>query len=222
MDLAYVIHQYAYGDTSAIVKLWSKELGYVTAMAKGVKTRRQQKNMLQPFLFLEVDLVGKGNIFNLKSIQIMGDLTALQGKSLYAGLYLNELLMRLLPEKEPLPSLFNEYQHTLGVLSTGILEPALRTFEWNLLTTLGYMPTLSINTNLDPINPSAYYELLPGTLPIQVSSPTARNYLGAHLLAIEQQEWHDPEVLKTAKYLMRSWIDHYTGHKPLKSRSLFQ
>jgi DNA repair protein RecO (recombination protein O) len=221
---AYVIHQYPYADTSAIVKLWTDQLGYVTAMAKGVKSRREHKTLLRPFLLLQIELSGKKELLNLTVLELTGQSEALAGKALYAGLYLNELLMRLLPEKEPIPELFIAYQRALSELATGNLEATLRTFEWTLFSTLGYLPTVSIDQHHDPIDPCAYYHLHPGSLPQRIiSSPELITgaYLGAHLIGIEQQTWHDPLVLKAAKQLMRCWINHYVGQKPLKSRSFF-
>ena len=225
MDQAYVIHHYAYRESSLLLKLWTIQLGYVTAIARGAKERKQYKHLLRPFGLMAVELTGKGDILTLKTIEPVGESIALVGKALYAGLYLNELLLRLLPSKEPLPTLFFDYQQALlGLANQQPPEPILRKFEWQLLATLGYEPTLSVDMEHLPIEPDHHYHVLPGQLPQKMSSPQQQSnvYLGAQLLAIEQQNWQDPDVLKAAKRFMRHWLEHYLDHRPLKSKSLYQ
>ena len=64
----------------------------------------------------------------------------LGGDALFAGLYLNELLIRTLSQEEPVAALFNDYGDALASLNSvgaeGDLEPILRTFERRLLEEL--------------------------------------------------------------------------------------
>ncbi len=64
---------------------------------------------------------------------------ALQGQALYCGLYLNELLMRLLHRGDPHAEVFERYRHVLSELaSEAAPQPLLRVFEKHLLEAIGY------------------------------------------------------------------------------------
>ncbi|MFV2799642.1 DNA repair protein RecO, partial [Escherichia coli] len=64
----------------------------------------------------------------------------LSGITLYSGLYINELLSRVLEYETRFSELFFDYLHCIQSLAgaTGTPEPALRRFELALLGHLGY------------------------------------------------------------------------------------
>ena len=69
-----------------------------------------------------------------------------QGDALIAGLYLNELLMRLLPREDPHEALFDGYGQTIKALSQSDELPiavVLRGFELMLLRATGHLPELN-------------------------------------------------------------------------------
>ena len=65
---------------------------------------------------------------------------ALSGITLYSGLYVNELISRVLEHETRFSELFFDYLHCIQALAgaTGTPEPALRRFELALLGHLGY------------------------------------------------------------------------------------
>ncbi|STL77530.1 DNA repair protein [Escherichia coli] len=70
----------------------------------------------------------------------------LSGITLYSGLYINELLSRVLEYETRFSELFFDYLHCIQSLAgvTGTPEPALRRFELALLGHLGYGVNLPI------------------------------------------------------------------------------
>ena len=87
------------------------------------------------------------------------------GDALLSGLYLNELLMRLLAREDTHAPLFDLYAGVVRVLGSGehgeALEPVLRAFELLLLREIGLLPALDTETaTLAPLADASRYTLL--------------------------------------------------------------
>src|SRR3990167_1032441 len=94
---AYVLHRRAYRETSFLVELFTQEYGRLTVVARGVrKANSSTTGLLQPFSPLLVSYGGKGELLTLFSVEARKTMLRLQRDALFAGLYLNELLMYLL------------------------------------------------------------------------------------------------------------------------------
>ena len=87
------------------------------------------------------------------------------GDALLSGMYLNELLLRLLARADPHPALFDAYAGVVRVLASehgDALEPVLRSFELLLLREIGLLPVLDAQTlTLEPLAPDDHYCLVP-------------------------------------------------------------
>jgi hypothetical protein len=83
--------------------------------------------------------------------------TWLIGEALFSGLYLNELLIRLLPAEDPHPGVFDHYAATLLALAEGRpLEPLLRSFEWRCSTISVTVSALTPTSMASPLLRMAY------------------------------------------------------------------
>ena len=153
----------------------------------------------------------------------IGISTWLNGEALFSGLYLNELLIRLLPAEDPHPGVFDHYAETLLALAEGrALEPLLRSFEWRLLDDLGYGFSLTTDSHDQSIAPD-------GLSRLHVDAGLERVYLlqpglfnGTELLAMAEADWSAPGALSAAKRLMRQALAVHLGGRPLVSRELFR
>ena len=146
----------------------------------------------------------------------------LHGDVLFSGLYLNELLIRLLPAHDPHPALFEHYALTLQALATGRpLQPLLRTFEWRLLDELGYGFALDQDVQGQPLVAEVWYRLLPESGLEAVDHLQPGLFLGRDLRALADADWEQPTTLATAKRLMRQALAPHLGGRPLVSRELF-
>ncbi len=86
-------------------------------------------------------LAGRGEVSKtLRSAEAVSLALPLSGITLYSGLYINELLSRVLEYETRFSELFFDYLHCIQSLAgvTGTPEPALRRFELALLGHLGY------------------------------------------------------------------------------------
>lgn len=216
---AFVLHGRPYKETSALVDLFTPQ-GRLRAVLRGA--RGKSGSLARPFLPLEIELRGKGELKNLARLEPNGIPNLLHGEVLFSGLYLNELLIRLLPAQDPHPALFEHYAATLQALATGHpLQPLLRTFEWRLLDELGYGFALAQDIHGQPLAPDIHYRLLPDAGLEAVDHLQPGLFLGRDLLALAEADWQQPASLGTAKRLMRQALAPHLGGRPLVSRELF-
>lgn len=217
---AYVLHSRAYKETSALVDFFTPQ-GRMRAVLR--RARGKGGSLVRPFVPLEVELRGRGELKNAGRMDSAGIAVWLHGDALFSGLYLNELLMRLLPAEAPFPVLFEHYTLTLQALATGRpLEPLLRSFEWRLLDELGYAFSLQHDVNDLPIAPEGQYRLRVDAGLERVELPQPGLFRGTELQALAAADWDAPGALLAAKRLMRQALAVHLGAKPLVSRELFR
>lgn len=216
---AFVLHSRAYKETSALVDFLTPQ-GRLRAVLRGA--RGKAGALARPFVPLEVEFRGRGELKNVTRLEANGIPNLLSGEALFSGLYLNELVIRLLPAEDPHPALFDHYLATLPLLAAGRpLEPLLRAFEWRLLDELGYGFSLDSDIVGQPVAPDGLYRLLPDSGLEPVGSLQPGLFHGADLLAMAEADWSAPGALAAAKRLMRQALAPHLGGRPLVSRELF-
>lgn len=224
MQKSFVLHSRPFRETSLIIELLTRDLGRVSVLARGAKRSKKQRNLLHPFVCLDVDFKGKNELQILTQVESNYPPLFLKGKSLACGFYLNELLMRILHKHDPHPEIFDGYQQAIFALRDNV-QIALRQFEKQLLHELGY----AINFEREavshtPIVAEKYYRFLPedGFVLREEDSTMCCPYdiLGEHLLLLARDDYCSLDVLKTAKIIMRMALRPLIGEKPLKSREI--
>ncbi|SDT93549.1 DNA repair protein RecO [Halopseudomonas salegens] len=218
---AYVLHSRPYRDSSALVDLLTLQQGRQRVVWRGARGGRKGSLTPQPFQPLLLSLTGRGELKTLQQAERAGSLPGLQGNALFSGLYLNELLARLLLTDEPQPLIFAGYQSAIqGLAEQQSLEPLLRRFEWLLLNELGYGFSLQQDANGQPLQAEYHYQWQAehGLLPVQGGQP---GIPGATLLAMAADDWSAADTLRWGKRLMRQALAVHLGDKPLHSRQLF-
>ncbi|MDG9925237.1 MULTISPECIES: DNA repair protein RecO [unclassified Pseudomonas] len=216
---AFVLHSRPYKETSALVDFLTPQ-GRLRAVLRGA--RGKAGSLARPFAPLELELRGRGELKNVGRLEASGIAHWLQGQTLYSGMYLNELLLRLLPAEDPHPALFEHYALTLHALAANPpLEPLLRAFEWRLLDELGYGFALDIDIAGQAIAVDGLYRLRPDAGLEAVAQLQPGLFQGADLLAMAEADWSSPGALAAAKRLMRQALAPHLGGRPLVSRELF-
>ncbi|MGB0468523.1 MAG: DNA repair protein RecO [Pontibacterium sp.] len=219
---AYVLHSRPYRDTSLLVDFFTLEHGKLSTVVQGARRPKSKlRPVMQPFLPLQISWRGRQALKTLTLAESVETSLFLTGTALMCGLYVNELLARLLPPLDAHPRLYVYYQYVLNELRTGNdIEGALRTFERRLLLELGYAPDLS------HAQAQTLYLYTPDQGMQAVQQPVEANrkfcFYGWQLKAIDQDLYETPEVRQAAKRLMRLLIDHQLADRPLRSRELFQ
>jgi DNA repair protein RecO (recombination protein O) len=219
---AYVLHQYAYRDTSRIVEVFSGEHGRLTLFARGANGPKSAlRGVLRPFQRMLVSWSGKGEACQLLTAEIDGPITNLAPNRLMSGFYLNELLLRLTQRCDPHPEIFVSYAACVQALCGGeIEEPALRRFEKRLLNDLGYGLELRLTESGVPVEHDRYYRFALQSGPQLCVADAPGAIYGQSLADLQAECFSDPRSLKDAKQVLRAAIDVCLDGRALKSREV--
>ena len=137
----FLLHARSFGDTSIIADVFTESSGKVSIMAKGAKNPRSKFfGHLLPFSALRIIVTGKSEMKTLTQIDSNFFSQSVKGPhDLYTYLYVNELMIRLLPKGLPNQELYDLYQSFVELArADAISELDLRVFELDLLDVLGY------------------------------------------------------------------------------------
>lgn len=225
---AFVLHLYPYSETSLVVDVFSREHGRLALLARGARRPRSaMRGLLMAFQPLELGWFGTGEFKTLAKAEWIGGMPLLGRRCLLLGYYLNELLVKMLPQEDPHAALFDAYSAALHALALGRADaPELRRFEKTLLKELGYGITLDREAATgDQIVAQAQYAFQVERGPVRkVGADDTANMLVLHgktLLDMAADDYTDPQTRLESKILMRQLIAHHLGGRPLQSRRVF-
>lgn len=224
---AFVLHSRPWSETSLLLDVFAETSGRISLLAKGARSKRSVlKGTLQPFTPLLIRFSGRGMVKTLRNAEAVSLSLPLTGKALYSGLYLNELLMRVLDKEMSFQALFFDYLQCLQTLAGSnnlSPEPALRCFELALLTHLGYgIDFLHCAASEQPVADEMTYHFYSEKGFIASLVISHYSFTGKQLRALAKREFPDTDSLKAAKRFTRIALKPFIGSKPLKSRELFQ
>ncbi len=219
---AYVLHQYAYRDTSRIVEVFTGEHGRLTLFARGANGPKSSlRGVLRPFQRMLVSWSGRGEACQLVTAEIDGLATKLAPNRLLSGFYLNELLLKLTERCDPHPQIFFSYASCVESLCAGDgEEPTLRRFEKRLLNDLGYGLELGTTADGVPVARDGYYRFAPQSGPQLCVAEAPGAVYGQSLADLEVESFGDPRSLRDAKRVLRAAIDACLDGRSLKSRQV--
>jgi len=243
---AFVLHQRPYRETSALVDLFSADSGLLRVVVRGVKgggkATSMRRSIVQAFNEVAVSWGGKGTLKTAHNIELIKSHQLVSRQQLYAGLYINELMLRLASHNEACSSLYPVYRNSVLTLeavdikknnSAELIEVALRRFEMYLLETLGFeIDFLHCANNGAQIEPdyNYCYEVDHGFIACKKierqnkNLPTInlKNIPGKIILALSKNNFEQIATRRYAKLIMRSALAQQLGDKPLKSRALYR
>ncbi len=225
---AYLLHTYAYRETSLVAEIYTRDVGRVALIARGARRPRSAlRGVLMAFQPLLLGWSGKSELKTLHKAEWQGGYTPLRGLSLICGFYLNELLLKLLPREDPHEQLFEAYSAALGQLPTAQDHAAvLRRFERVLLRELGYGLVLDREVaGGNPIEPAARYCYVPERGPLlarEGGEQSGVELAGQTLIDMAVDHYADPRTVQQSKALMRALINHCLGQQTLHTRQLLR
>jgi DNA repair protein RecO (recombination protein O) len=236
-DRGYVLHSYAYRETSLILQLWTERHGRLGVVAKGARRPRSaSRSLLVPFQPLSLSWFGRGELRTLKGAESAGAGLPLAGAALMGAFYLNELLLKLTHRDDPHEALFAAYDEAIARLRTlsrggahaelaAAIEPVLRRFEMRLLRELGYALELTREAGSHaPVvaERDYWYAVERGAERAGEAGearPNAVRLRGLTLQHLERGELEDPLTVAQAKQLMRLIINHFLDGEELATRA---
>lgn len=229
LEQGFILHSRAYGDTSLIVDCLTRRCGRQSVYARGAKSKKKSsvRALINPFLPVVVSAKGRGGLKTLTALESAGTAYRLQGRALYCGFYLNELLVRLLPEDDAQPELFDFYADILLALAghqaewgDAPLEVRLRSFEWMLVNKAGAGFSLRTTHAGEPLQANMGYGVR-FQQGLELSMQAEGTISGAALLAFADGRLANDIHRQEIKLFMRRVLKPLLGAKPLVSRSLF-
>lgn len=226
---AYILHSRHYRDSSLLLEVFTAEHGRISLVARGARRKTRGGSggaLLQPFAPLLLSFSGRTELKNLTATEVVGPAPTLRGERLFSGLYVNELLVRLLHRHDAHPKLFSAYGQTLDALcQADTVDMVLRHFEFALLDELGYGFGLDTDGRSGaPVQAGSWYHFDPDcglVLRGGAADPARPAFAGAELLAMAAGEFGGA-VRLSAKRLLRLALAVHLGETPLKSRELFR
>lgn len=229
-QLALVLHARPFRNTSLLLELFTRDHGRIGMVARGGRAgtgRSPRAALLQPFQSLRLSWRRSGDLATLVSVEPAGDDASLRGlgsgDSLWCGLYLNELLLRLTHRGDPHPDLFADYLIALQQLgSGGDHEETLRRFELRLLAQIGYGMPLGADCHGEAISEERCYRLdaVEGFIPVTVGDDDSA-WQGAMLLALSADAPLPAEHRRAARRLLRQQIERHLT-KPMQTGSILR
>jgi DNA repair protein RecO (recombination protein O) len=217
LEPAWVLSARPYRETSALVEVFARHSGRAGLVARGVRgPRARQRGLLQPFQPLLVSFSERGEMGTLTAVEADGAPLMLRGEAVFSGWYVNELVLRLLPRRDPHPELFAHYAEALGALGGDGAAAALRRFEKRLLAALGYGLELP-----EPVQRDRWYAWDPDR-GLSLAEPGPSSYRGESLHALAEEHFDTAESLRDARRLLRVALAPHIGERKLRTPEMLR
>jgi DNA repair protein RecO (recombination protein O) len=225
-EAGFVLHTYAYKETSLIVEAFTRKFGRVALLARGARRPRSaMRGVLLSFQALSLSWSASTELGNLIGAEWSAGLRPLRGRGLMCGFYLNELILRLLAREDPHEALFDHYDAALLRLAAGSdFASILRNFEKRMLAELGYAPVLERDAASRPIDPAARYVYEPERGPMLLNSSISKetSVSGQTLLDVAADDYERVQTRDEARVLMRTLITQRLHGQELHTRAILR
>ena len=193
---------------------------------RGGRRTATRSNDLQPFCELQLSWSGRGELYTLTKYDVISALGIDAASRVMCGLYLNELIINMMPRMLPCVELYRSYASTMALMSsTQDVELLLRRFEMRLLDTTGYgLQLVHDADHNEAIDPECWYLYDYEKGPLKhVYSPQCRNVIsGKTLIWLRSLNDVDKSAMREAKRLLRAIIDYHMDYRPLQSRNIMK
>tara|TARA_B100001989_G_scaffold1636_1_gene1106 strand:- start:1157 stop:1852 length:696 start_codon:yes stop_codon:yes gene_type:complete len=221
-DNCFLLHQRSFGETSIIADVFTQKSGKISFIAKGAKKPKSKFfGYLVPFQKLKITYSGRSELKTLTSIdRDLASNSNTFSKVSYSLLYINELLMKLLPKDAKHEELFVLYDEFLKKIKKNKnLEISLRHFELDLLDMLGYGFDYEseIDSN-EPIEAELSYVFVSER---GFRKSNSSSFKGKDILSIKKRKLEDVP-LKYLKEITTKAIGICLEGKDLTSRKIFK
>ena len=218
---ALVLHKRRYRETSLQLDLLTRDHGIISLVAKGVTGPKNHilRAQLQPMQHIRLSFLLKSELGTLIQSEPIAPVLAMAGERLMAGLYLNELVLKLCPRQDADSELYERLLQARNSLAEDHdLAWLVRRFEADLIQHLGYQAPWTHTANGEPIAAMQHYRVLDelGLLPTQADDAEALS--GEDLLAFNAGKpparaalvrlrvvLHNQIALHAGKSVPRSW-----------------
>jgi DNA repair protein RecO (recombination protein O) len=141
-------------------------------------------------------------------------------------MYLNELTVNLMPRYVPNPAFYRCYEETLlQFVENNSVELALRKFEFNLLSAIGYGLQLDYDSENDKaVSPELYYSYHneKGPVACEPNQSTKDVVSGRTLIALRTWDGVDQGMMREIKRILRGVLSYHLKGKRLYTRNIMR
>lgn len=233
---AIVLRVIDFSETSAVVTLFSRDFGKISALAKGARRPKGPfENALDLLALVRVVFLRKSSdaldLLTEAKLQRRFRSAGRDLTRLYAGYYIAELLMELTDNHDPHPELFAAAEEALQALDgDGPLAATVLRFELAALRLLGHLPSLDECVSCGrPVAGQARvaFGLLAGGVLCDACRSGQRHVVSLSGAALGAMRTFaepvaessvlpqlDPKVRGELRGVINNYMAHLLGHKP--------
>lgn len=217
---AYLLHHRPYRETGRILEMLVRAEGRLTLFARGVSGPKSRlAAVLQPFQPLLVSYTQGREAGQLSGAECAGAAPALPAASVMSAFYLNELLLKLTLRHDAAPELYDCYAAALAQLREGRdVEAALRLFELQLLSAVGYGVDLGAEASGRPLESGGFYRFRPAQGLYRVPGEEPGALSGHSLEALQRGDLAAPRTRSDARVLLAAALTECLEGRELTTR----
>ena len=212
---AFLLAAAPWRESSLRLEMYSRRYGRVSLLARSARKRQSElRGVLVPFVPVSVSWYGGAETKTLHRAEWLGGWPQPQGRALLSGLYLNELVLKLTPREDAQPAVYDALAQALKSVCTETAHAAaLRRFEWQLLSELGYAPDLEYDIGGKPVSAQAHYLIEPEQPPQPIppdthaDGKTAVTAAGSALLQLREGVFDSGAAQQQALKITRLLLD---------------
>ena len=226
---AFLLSASPWRESSLWLEMFSRRYGRVALLGRSArKAQSELRGVLVPFVPVSASWYGSGELKTLHRAEWLGGWPQPQGRSLFSGLYLNELVLKLTAREDPHPGIYDALLEAMGAVCRQDNHiAALRLFEWRLLNELGLAPDLARDADGSAIEADKKYRLAPqqAVQAVGAADNAAEGQAvlvdGATLAALRQGRFDSGGALQQALQLNRLLLDFHLP-QGIQSRRILQ
>lgn len=219
-DRSVLLHRRPYSDTRWLVDYLTEQHGRVSGIQRLAASLRPG---LELFTEYRISWRDKSQLVTITQCDAERKFY-MNGRKLYVGLYMNELVVRTTRPEEEVEGLYESYVASISLIgseSTNV-EPVLRNFERALLKGLGYEIVFDYDlAGGRKVEQDSQYQFVPEGGFQRIESYVDGGIDGASLLAIARSDYSLARTRQVAKNVLRTALQYRIGNQPIVSRSLF-
>ena len=215
---SFIIHSRHFSETSMIYDVLTDSNGLISIIAKGIKRKKDGLSM-QPFKEIQLSF-SKAKLPLLTKHEVLYSYTHVSKKYMLLGLYFNELIYKLIPKNEPLPSLYNLYKDQLFYMGNEKTssENILLRFEYLFLKEIGYEISLIYEDSyLIDKSKQYYYKFGQGFKELDNRADKKTVVSGESIYNLFNNKFELINDIQNFRYIAKSIINENLGHKSIKS-----
>lgn len=223
LEPAFLLHSRAYRETSFIFYVLTENHGIVHLIKRGARAKHQA--VLQPFARLQLSWSGRGELFTMTRHEYLSAVSLPDFNQKLSALYMNELILNLVPAGSPCQDLFELYSRTLQSLAeTPILAAALRGFEIQLLDIVGHPLQLDYDIHSEQrIRDECIYLYEPNSGPRLVQQTgNGWNCVSGKVLKQIRDGLYSPDEKGVIRKFLGGIIQYHLNGKPIHSRDIIK